>query len=75
MKTIRVRVQPRSRVTKVMCTGQGEYKVYTPKPAIDGEANKAVIGLIAEHLGLKRSQVAITGGEKARNKVLEIRGM
>jgi len=71
---IQVRVQPRSKVSKVVQTGDNAYKVYTPKPAIDGEANKAVIDLIAEHLGLKRNQIRIAQGERSRDKTLEIRG-
>ena len=39
-----------------------------------GKANAALIELIAKVLGVSRSSVAITGGEKARLKTIAIAG-
>ena len=39
-----------------------------------GKANAALIDLIAKTLGVSRSSVTITGGEKARLKIVAIAG-
>jgi uncharacterized protein YggU (UPF0235/DUF167 family) len=40
----------------------------------DGNANAALIALLAEELGIARSALAITGGHKARLKTIEVAG-
>jgi uncharacterized protein YggU (UPF0235/DUF167 family) len=42
---------------------------------VEGEANVALVRLIARTLGLPRSAVRIASGEAARVKVLEIDGL
>lgn len=42
---------------------------------VDGEANAALIGLIAKALGLPRSAVRIASGEGARVKVLAVESL
>ena len=44
-------------------------------PPVDGEANAALIRLIATTLGLPRSAVRIASGDTARIKLLEITGI
>jgi uncharacterized protein YggU (UPF0235/DUF167 family) len=41
---------------------------------VEGEANAALVKLVAKALGLPRSGVSIVSGETARVKVLEIDG-
>lgn len=47
-------------------------KVRINKPAVDGKANKAIIEYISETLGLPKSNVIITKGEKNSIKNLQI---
>jgi uncharacterized protein len=70
---IKVRVQPKSSQEKVVKVNDIEYKVYTHKPAIDGEANDAVRELLAEHLGIKKYNILIVKGDRSKNKLIEIR--
>ena len=70
---LQVRVQPKSSSEKVVLQNDGSYKVYTNKPALDGEANKQLILLIAEYFNVKRSQAIIVTGHKSRKKIVEIR--
>jgi len=70
---LKIRVQPRSSQEKVIKAGEGEYKVYTHKPAIDGEANRSVVEIMAKFLGVKKSALAIVKGEKSRDKQIEVR--
>jgi len=73
-KIIQLKVQPRASREKVVKVSSEEYKVYTTKPALDGKANKAIIELLAEFLGVKRYNIKMIRGEKTRNKIVEIRG-
>jgi uncharacterized protein YggU (UPF0235/DUF167 family) len=50
-------------------------KARVAAPPVEGEANAALVRLIAKALGLPRSAVRIASGETARVKVLEIDGL
>jgi uncharacterized protein (TIGR00251 family) len=43
-------------------------------PPVDGAANAALVALVAKALKLRKSEVAIVSGEKARLKLLELSG-
>jgi uncharacterized protein (TIGR00251 family) len=55
--------------------GRALLKARVSCPPVDGEANEALIRLIAKTLGLPRSAVSIASGETARVKVLQIEGI
>jgi uncharacterized protein (TIGR00251 family) len=55
--------------------GRPLLRVRVAAPPVDGEANAALIKLIAKTLGLPRSCVTIASGETARMKVLQIEGL
>lgn len=48
--------------------------VYTTAPPVDGEANEAIIALLAKHLGLPKSSLAIVRGDSGREKIFRIDG-
>jgi uncharacterized protein len=50
----------------------GRLKVYLNAPAVDGKANKALIEFLAEHFGVKKSEVRLVRGEKSREKTVEV---
>lgn len=50
----------------------GEVVVFTNKRAHDGEANRAVVEMVAKHYGVAKGKVKIFRGEKGRKKVVEI---
>jgi len=54
--------------------GRAYLKVRVSAPPVDGEANAALIRLIARTLGLPAGAVRIAAGETARIKQLEIDG-
>jgi len=43
-------------------------------PPVDGAANAALVAFVAKALRLRKSEVAIVSGEKARLKLLELSG-
>ena len=71
MKTLAIRVIPNAKQNKIVDEGE-RLKVYLTVPAVDGRANKALIALLAEHFGVRKSSISIIRGEKSRDKVIQI---
>ena len=50
-------------------------RVRVQESPVDGQANRALIKLLADRLGVPISVVRIASGLKSRNKVVEIAGL
>lgn len=50
-------------------------KVKVHAPALDGRANDALLGFLAEKIGLPRRAVSLLQGDKSRRKVVRIEGL
>ena len=50
----------------------GLCKVYLTAPAVDGKANKALIGVMADYFGVRKSQIQIIKGLKSPYKTISI---
>jgi uncharacterized protein (TIGR00251 family) len=70
-----VRAQPNARKDAVLGEHAGALKVAVSAPPEDGRANEAVVGVLRDWLGLKRSQVGLAAGPTSRNKQVLIRGL
>jgi len=70
---ITVRVQPKASARKVVSICDGGLKVYITAPPCGGQANRALIELLAEHLNVSRSSIKIVKGQKSKNKIIEVR--
>ena len=68
---INVTVKPGSKVEKIISEA-GEVTIYTHARAHDGEANEAVVKMLAKYYGVSKSQVTIVSGARGRHKVVEI---
>jgi hypothetical protein len=44
-------------------------------PPVEGQANAALVKLVAKTLGVPRSRVAIVRGQSARDKVVRVEGL
>ncbi len=44
-------------------------------PPEGGRANRALVELLAEALGVRRDQVAVVAGRRGRRKVVEVEGL
>jgi len=73
-----VRVSPRARRTRfagVMGAGaDAVFKIALAAPPVDGRANEALIGYLADVLDVAPSAVEVTAGEHSRNKVVRVKG-
>jgi uncharacterized protein (TIGR00251 family) len=73
--TFDVLVQPRASRAKLGPVHDGRLKVAVTSPPVDGEANAAVIELIAKTLGVARGAVEVVAGATSRRKTIRVRGV
>jgi len=69
---ITVQIKPNSRKGPLVVEQGGDYVVYLREKPVEGEANTALVKLLAKHFGVARSQVTIVRGAKSRTKQVEI---
>lgn len=70
--TIDILVQPRASRAKIGPMHDGRIKIAVTAPPVDGEANAAVIELVAKALRIARGSVEIVAGASSRKKTLRI---
>ena len=70
--TIDILVQPRASRAKIGPMHDGRIKIAVTAPPVDGEANAAVIELVAKQLGVARGSVEVVAGASSRRKTLRI---
>jgi uncharacterized protein (TIGR00251 family) len=67
-----VRVKPGSSKGPLVESDDEGLVIYVREKAIDGDANEAVIKLLAKHFGVAKSHVRVVRGHTARVKQIEI---
>jgi uncharacterized protein len=72
---LKIRVIPNAKKTEFAGHREGELLLRLNAPPVDGKANKAAIDFVARYLGVSRSSVQLTGGERSRHKIFEIVGL
>lgn len=77
MKAVRlaVRVTPRAGQDRIDAMRDGVLRVRLAAPPVDGQANEALVRLLARTLGVPPRDVRVTRGESSRNKLVEIVGL
>ncbi len=68
-------VTPRASRAKLGPIHDGRLKVAVTSPPVDGEANAAVIELIAKTLGVAKSAVSVSTGASSRRKTIRVIGI
>ena len=70
---VAVRARPGARKAGVLGEQAGALKLAVTAPPADGRANAALVALFRELLQLKRSQVDLHSGARARKKTILVR--
>ncbi len=69
-----VRLQPGASHEKIVGIQGDMLKVRVCSPPVRGAANQALISLMAKYLRVRKSQIEIAKGQRARKKVIKITG-
>jgi len=69
-----VRVQPRASQSGIAGELDGALKIRLAAPPVDGEANEALIRLLARFFNVPRAQVEIISGQTSKHKVVRVDG-
>ena len=68
---IKVRVIPRARQDKVTVNEDGIVRVHTVAVPADGQANEAIIRMLAKYYDVPKTRIKIIRGQTSRDKVIE----
>lgn len=66
-----ITVKPGTSQEKIVETAPGELTVYLRAKPHDGEANDALVKLLAKHFKVAKTTINITHGQKSRIKTVE----
>lgn len=66
-----ITVKPGGSQEKIVATGDQELTVYLRAKPHDGEANSALIKILAKYLNIPKTSLKITRGQKSRIKTIE----
>jgi len=69
---LQVRVQPKARRNEIVEQPDGGFRVRVTAAPADGEANRAVIALLAEALDIAPSRLALVRGATSRDKLFRV---
>ncbi len=69
---ISINVIPNSKKSEVIKIDESNYKVRVDASAAEGEANRRLIEILAEHFNVSKSSIKILKGFKNRNKIVSI---
>ena len=70
-----VRAKPGARKAGIQGERDGALVVAVNAPPEDGRANAALVEVLHEQLGLKRSRIELVSGQKSRDKRFLLRGV
>lgn len=70
-----VRVIPRASRNEIVGMERESLKIKVTAPPVKGKANDALVGLLAKTLKVRKSQVEIVSGHKARQKMVKVEGI
>jgi uncharacterized protein (TIGR00251 family) len=70
-----IRVVPRAKKNEIVGMEDGTLKVRIVAPPIGGKANEALVEFLAQVLEVRKGQVEIARGQRARDKTIRVRGL
>lgn len=69
---IKVRVTPNAKRPLVVRIAEGSYEARVDERAEGGKANKRLLEILSEHLGVGKSSLRIVSGARSREKLVEV---
>lgn len=72
---LRVQVVPRASRNEIVGVVGESLKVRLTAPPVEGEANRALVALLARTAGVAARDVVVVAGAGSRRKVIEVRGV
>lgn len=69
---IKIKTHPNSKENKVTRKSADSFEIYVRAKPFDGEANEAVLDLLAAFLSVPRSKMRLVKGARSRNKIVEL---
>jgi len=73
--SFKVKVQPRSSRNAIAAIMGNSLKIQLTSPPVDGAANAACTEFFGQILGVAKSRITISAGEKSRCKVIQVQGI
>ncbi len=73
--TFKVRVIPKAHRNSLVGVEDGVLVVRLVAPPVDGKANQALLEYLRSHLGLRKQQVQLQGGQRSRHKLVKVEGI
>ena len=71
-RRISVTVKPNARKSLIAKLSETDYRISVHAPAQDGEANRVLIELLAQHFDVPKTTIRIVHGHFSRRKLVEI---
>jgi uncharacterized protein YggU (UPF0235/DUF167 family) len=71
---LHVRVVPRAARAALTRDAGGRWRAHLTAPPVEGAANRALVALLADRLGLPKRAFALLRGERGRDKVIAVEG-
>ena len=72
MAILRVHVVPNAKTDSVVGEHGGAVKIKLRAPAVEGKANSALIGFLADELNISRRAIVLEHGQQSRDKMIRI---
>jgi len=73
--TLDLAIQPRASRSRIVGEHGDRLKVQIAAPPVDGEANTALVELLADVLGIPRRHIEIAAGATGKRKTVRIAGV
>lgn len=72
LKILQVKVKPNARASTLVAQHDGTWLAQVAAPPVEGQANEALVALVAKHFGVRRTQVRIKSGASGRMKLVQV---
>ena len=72
---LHVRVVPRASRAALTRDADGRWRAHVTAPPVEGAANRALVALLADRLGVPKGAFAFVRGERGRDKVVAVDGL